>query len=278
MLGAIIGDIVGSRFEFVENDNRGKNFVFFAAGCRPTDDTFMTLAVARALYLCRDSYENLAKVAINCMRSVAAAHPNTGWGEKFYRWLFDSRTTAPINSFGNGAGMRISPVAWVANSEEELKALAATVTGVTHNHPEGMKGGEAIALAVYLARTGASKGEIFARLKEYYPVLGEKSFTIADLQKTYGYDDGGDWVTCQGSVPHAILAFLESDGFEDAVRNAVSLGGDSDTIGAMAGSIAEAYYGIGEDLKEKALSYLPEDLLGIYYAFETVKGGRIERK
>ncbi|MDE7380249.1 MAG: ADP-ribosylglycohydrolase family protein [Clostridia bacterium] len=278
MIGAIIGDIVGSRFEFIENDGRGKDFLFWARGCRPTDDSFMTLAVAKALYLCKGDYSDLAIKTINCMRNVAAEHPNTGWGGNFYRWLFESRSTAPINSFGNGAGMRISPVAWVAESEKELKELAAIVTGVTHNHPEGMKGGEAIALSVWLARTGADKQEIKRRMIEYYPILADKSFTIESLQQSYGYDNLGAWVTCQGSVPHAILAFLESTGFEDAVRNAVSIGGDSDTIGAMAGSIAEAYYGVNEELEEKALSYLPVDLLGIYYAFSGIRKPRTERK
>ena len=277
MLGAIIGDIVGSRFEFNEDDNRGKNFKFFAGTCCATDDTFMTVAVANALFLCKGDYSTLADKTINCMRNVAKAHPNTGWGERFYHWLFDGNSTSPINSCGNGAGMRVSPVGWVANSESELKELAATVTGVTHNHPEGMKGGEAIALAVYLARTGADKQTIKRRTAEYYPILNDKSFTIANLQASYGYDEMGDWVTCQGSVPHAILAFLESDGFEDAVRNAVSIGGDSDTIGAMAGSIAEAFYGVPAELEEAALSYLSDDLKGIYYAFELIRKPRVER-
>lgn len=277
MIGAIIGDIVGSRFEFIEDDNRGKNFNFWARDCRPTDDTFMTVAVAQALFLCKGDYSTLAEKTVNCMRDVAHAHPNTGWGEKFYHWLFDGNSSAPINSYGNGAGMRISPVGWVANSEEELKALSATVTGVTHNHPEGLKGAEAVALCVYLARTGADKQTILKRAGEYYPVLNDKTFTISALQASYGYDSLGYWVTCQGSVPHAILAFSESDGFEDAVRNAVSIGGDSDTIGAMAGSIAEAFYGVPAELEEKALSYLSDDLKGIYYAFGLIRKPRVGR-
>ena len=277
MIGAIIGDIVGSRFEFVEDDNRGKNFKFFTGICRATDDTFMTVAVAQALFLCKGDYSNLAKTTIDCMRNVAKAHPNTGWGEKFYHWLFDSNSTSPINSYGNGAGMRISPVGWVANSEDELKSLAKIVTGVTHNHPEGLKGGEAIALCVYLARIGADKATIRKRAAEYYPILNDKSFTISSLQISYGYDARGKWVTCQGSVPHAILAFLESDSFEDAVRNAVSIGGDSDTIGAMAGSIAEAFYGVPIELEDQAVSYLSDDLKGIYYAFDLIRKPRVER-
>lgn len=278
MIGAIIGDIVGSRFEFLEDDNRGKNFAFFTGECCATDDTLMTVAVAQALLLCKGDYSTLADKTINCMRNVARSHPNTGWGERFHHWLFDSDTSSPINSFGNGAGMRISPVGWVANSEEELKALSTVVTGVTHNHPEGLKGGEAIALCVYLARTGADKQTIKMRAAQYYPILNDKSFTVANLQASYGYDELGYWVTCQGSVPHAILAFLESENFEDAVRNAVSIGGDSDTIGAMAGSIAEAFYGVPAEIEERALCYLSDDLKGIYYAFELVRRPRIERK
>ncbi len=277
MIGAIIGDIVGSRFEFIEDDDRGKNFKFFTGACRATDDTFMTVAVAQALLLCKGDYATLAEKTINCMRTVARAHPHMGWGEKFYHWLFDGNSTLPINSYGNGAGMRISPVGWVADSETQLKSLANIITGVTHNHPEGLKGGEAIALCVYLARIGAEKPVIRERAARYYPILNDKSFTIPNLQISYGYDDHGNWVTCQGSVPQAILAFLESDGFEDAVRNAVSIGGDSDTIGAMAGSIAEAYYGVPAELEEQALAYLSDDLKGIYYAFELIRRRRVER-
>ena len=160
MIGAIIGDIVGSRFEFNEDDDRGKDFAFFTGDCCATDDSFMTLAVAKALFLCKGDYSTLADKTVNCMRSVAQDHPNTGWGERFYNWLFNPSSSAPINSYGNGAGMRISPVGWVADSEEELKELCKTVTEITHNHPEGLKGAEAVALAVYLARTGADKDQL----------------------------------------------------------------------------------------------------------------------
>ncbi len=278
MIGAIIGDIVGSRFEFVEDDHRGKNFKFFTRECRATDDTLMTVAVAQALFLCKGDYSALADRTTSCMRAIARAHPITGWGEKFYHWLFDSNTTAPINSYGNGAGMRISPVAWVAESEAQLKQLSNVVTGVTHNHPEGLKGGEAIAMCVYLARTGADKPTIRRRAAEYYPILNDKYFSVASLQLSYGYDELGNWVTCQGSVPHAIEAFLESDSFEDAVRNAVSIGGDSDTIGAMTGSIAEAFYGVPTELEEQAFAYLTDDLKGICHAFELIRRPRLGRK
>ncbi len=274
MLGAIIGDIVGSRFEFVEDDNRGKDFALFTSNCRPTDDSFMTLAVAKALLLSKGDKEKLKSIVVDCMKDVAHDHPNTGWGERFYKWLFVERYPKPYNSYGNGAGMRISPVGWVAESEEEVKELSKILTEVSHNHPEGIKGAEAVAMGVYLARIGKSKEEIREKLQEYYPRLKDKNFTIENIHGSYGYDDYGDWVTCQDSIPQALIAFLDSTSFEDAIRNAVCIGGDSDTIGAMAGSIAEAYYGVSYDMEDKTLEYLPEDLKSIYFAFNTIKGKR----
>ena len=170
--------------------------------------------------------------------------------------------------------MRISPVGWVAESEEEVKELSKILTEVSHNHPEGIKGAEAVAMGVYLARIGKSKEEIREKLQEYYPRLKDKNFTIENIHGSYGYDDYGDWVTCQDSIPQALIAFLDSTSFEDAIRNAVCIGGDSDTIGAMAGSIAEAYYGVSYDMEDKTLEYLPEDLKSIYFAFNTIKGKR----
>ena len=275
MIGAIIGDIVGSRFEFVEDGYRGKDFALFASGCRFTDDSLMTLAVAKSLLLSKGNYNNLGELTIQIMKDIAKPYPRIGWGGMFYKWLFER--SVPYNSYGNGAGMRISPVGWVAESEEEVKELSKIVTEVSHNHPEGIKGAEAIAMAVYLARIGKSKEEIREKLQEYYPKLKDKNFTIENIHGCYGYDDYGDWVTCQGSIPQAIIAFLDSTSFEDAIRNAVCIGGDSDTIGAMTGSIAEAYYGISYEMEDKALEYLTDDLKGLYFAFETIKKGRVIR-
>jgi type I restriction enzyme M protein len=274
MLGAIIGDIVGSRFEFVEEDNRGKNFALFTKSCRFTDDSCMTLAIAKALFLCKGDYGKLRQKTISCMQELGRAYPKAGYGYDFYhKWLMSS-SPKPYNSYGNGSAMRVSPVAWVADSEEQLKELSLMVTDVTHNHPEGIKGAEAIAMGIYLARLGKSKEEIREKLSVYYPILKNKYFTIKSLCGNYGYDFAGGWVTCQGSVPQAIIAFLESENFEDAIRNAVCIGGDSDTIGAMAGSIAEAYYGVSYDMEDRALEYLPEDLKSIYFAFNMIKGKR----
>lgn len=276
MIGAIIGDIVGSRFEFVEDGNRGKDFDLFASGCRFTDDSLMTLAVAKALLLSKGNYDNLGGLTVRTMKDIAKPYPRIGWGAMFYKWLFER--SVPYNSYGNGAGMRISPVGWVAETEEEVKMLSKKVTEISHNHPDGIKGAEAIAMAVYLARIGNDKAYIRERMSEYYPKLKDKYFAIKWLMGNYGYDDWGAWVTCEGSIPHAIVAFLDGENFEDVIRNAVGIGGDSDTIGAMAGSIAEAYYGVSIELEEKALSYLPKDLQGLCHAFRTIKKKRIHIK
>lgn len=267
MIGAIIGDIVGSQFEF--KDHFGKDFCLFGSGCRFTDDTLMTLAIADALLLCKGDYTDLSLKTVRAMKNMAEPYRRIGWGDRFYRWLFDGSMSN--QSYGNGAAMRVSPVGWVAESEKQLKELSYKVTCVSHGHPQGIKGAEAIALGVYLARIGKDKAYIRERMEKYYPILKSKNFTIRKLMGNYGYDDWGDWVTCEGSVPHAILAFLEGENFEDVLRNAVGLGGDSDTIGAMAGSIAEAFYGVPAEIEEKAMEYLAEDLRGICAAFRTIK-------
>lgn len=274
MIGAIIGDIIGSRFEFI--DHCGKDFSLFEKGCRPTDDTLMTLAVACALVFSKGDYSELGKTTIETMKLVAEGHELAGWGGMFYSWLFEGQTR-PMNSYGNGAAMRISPVGWVAESEAEVRKLSAKITEISHNHPEGMKGAEAIAMAVYLARIGKGKEEIKRRMAKYYPQLNDKNFCIKNIMGNYGYDDYGAWVTCQGSIPQALIAFFDGNDFEDVIRNAVGIGGDSDTIGAMAGGIAEAYYDVSVELKEKALGYLDNFQKSIYYAFERIRKPRVTR-
>lgn len=274
MIGAIIGDIVGSRFEFI--DHSGKDFPLFEKGCCITDDTLMTLAVACALFFSKGNYSELGATTIETMKYVAEGHENAGWGGMFYKWLFEGQTR-PMHSYGNGAGMRISPVGWIADSEKEVKELSAKITEISHNHPEGMKGAEAIAMAVYLARIGVDKQTIRHRMAEYYPKLNDTSFRIKNIMGKYGYDEDGAWVTCQGSIPQALIAFFDGNNFEDVIRNAVGIGGDSDTIGAMAGSIAEAYYGVPVELEEQALEYLDSTQKNIYYAFNKIKKPRIIR-
>jgi len=173
----------------------------------------------------------------------------------FYRWVF-SNDPRPYNSFGNGAAMRISPAEFAARTEKEAISLSETITAVTHNHPEGLKGAEATVTAIYMARQGMTKNDIRDRItKVYYPL----DFTIDEIRPSYRFNE-----TCQETVPQAIEAFLESDSFEDAVRTAISLGGDSDTLAAITGAIAEAYYGVPDWIRDRALSYLDDDLRAIY--------------
>lgn len=253
MWGAIIGDIVGSRFE--HNNCRSKDFMLFTARNRFTDDTLMTLAVAKALCRCgRGSDEELRAETVRCMRIVGTKYPNAGWGMHFARWL-RSEDPQPYNSYGNGAAMRISSVGEYARSAEEVKRLSRIVTGVSHNHPEGLKGAECVAMCVYLAVNGASKDEIRRLVAaEYYPEITALSIKV--LSKTYTFNE-----SCQGTVPQAIACFLEGEDFEDTIRNAVSIGGDSDTVAAIAGSIAGPFFGIPEDMIEMAKIYLDDDLV-----------------
>lgn len=257
MLGAIIGDIVGSRFEF---DNiKTKDFELFHKDCMFTDDTVMTLAIAKALLYFtehKDSkFTEFKTHLISTMHKVGNEYPNCGYGGHFADWII-KESTVPYNSCGNGSAMRVSAVGWISNSLPSAEWLAEVTAEVTHNHPEGIKGAKAVAGAIYLARCGKSKDEIKAYIESKYYKL---DFTLDEIRPTYDYE-----ITCQKSVPQAIQAFLESNSFEDAIRNAISIGGDSDTVAAITGSIAEAYYGIDEELRETALSFLDEYLLEIY--------------
>ena len=236
----------------------------------------MTLAIAEDFMLRKgqwkepDFQEYVVKKMVQMGRKYS--HKRT-WGERFYRWFMGNHT--PYNSYGNGAAMRVSPVGWIAESEDDVKYFSKLVTEVSHNHPEGIKGAEAVAMAIFLARIGTSMAEIRNRMIEYYPEIA--TMTVDKIRPEYGYDDAGKWISCQGSVPQAIVCFLESTDFEDAIRNAVSLGGDTDTQGCMAGAIAEAYYGVSWQLEEKVVSFLTPDLENIYYAFDTVKKKRVKR-
>ncbi len=260
MLGAIIGDIVGSRFEW--HNRKRKRFDLFRDDCRPTDDSTMTLAIAQAILACGADPGQVSARAVTSMRELGHRYPY-GFGGRFSEWLV-SPDPRPYHSWGNGAGMRVSPCAWAGTSLENALLLADRVTEVTHDHPEGMKGARAVTAAVYLARTGSDKDEIRRHIEANYYPLG---FTLDAIRPRYTFD-----VSCQGSVPQAIEAFLEADSFEDAVRNAVSIGGDSDTIAAMAGSVAEAYYGIPRDIRDEALKYLDEDQKKIVSGFEEKYG------
>ena len=253
MLGAIIGDIAGSRFEF--DNRRSKEFELFAPSCRPTDDSIMTIAVAQALMESGEDAEALSHCAVDWMQELGRRYPNCGFGGMFRRWIH-SDDPAPYGSYGNGAAMRISPVGFYARSEDEVKRLSRAVTAISHDHPEGLKGAEATAMAIYLARTGMDKAQIRERIERDYYRIG---FTLDEIRPTYRFNE-----TCQNSVPQALEAFFESESFEDAIRNAISIGGDSDTIAAIAGGIAEAYYGIPEEIAKGAESYLESAVLESY--------------
>ena len=261
MLGAIIGDIVGSRYEW--KNNKSKVFDLFTYRCKVTDDSIMSLAVAKAIVACNKNYDQLSIMAVKYMQEVGRHYPDCGYGGHFHKWIF-ARNPQPYNSWGNGAAMRVSACGFAAQSLEEVVMLSRAVTEVTHNHPEGIKGAEATAVAIYLARTGSSIIEIRDYIdKHYYPM----NFTLDAIRESYHFD-----VSCQGSVPQAIMAFLESTGFEDAIRNAISIGGDSDTIAAICGGIAEAYYGIPVDIRKHALTFLDQRMIGILNEFESVYG------
>ncbi len=266
MLGAIIGDIVGSRFEW--NNIKTKEFELLNYKCFFTDDSIMSLAVATAIINSKSDYSDLSQKTVEYMQSIGRNYPNCGYGGRFYNWMF-SDDPQPYNSFGNGAAMRVSACGYVANSIEEAISLSKIVTEVTHNHTEGLKGAEAVAVAIYLAKEGKNILEIRDYInKHYYPM----NFKLDDIRSDYSFSE-----ICQESVPQAIEAFLESNSFEDAIRNAISIGGDSDTIAAITGSISEAYYGIPTDIRKHALTFLDERLLGLLIEFENKYPSKMEK-
>ncbi len=261
MYGAIIGDIVGSPYEFDAYNIKTKDFPLFSVESSFTDDTVMTLAVAKAFMEAgpysrdRDILDSLR----THMRLLGWTYPDAGYGSRFGMWLFLEGAT-PYNSFGNGSAMRVSSVGWMYDTMVDTRRAARLSAEITHNHPEGIKGAEATASAIFLARTGHSKQEI----KDY--ITTEFSYDLSrtcdEIRPTYHHVE-----SCQQTVPEAITAFLEGESFEDVLRTAVSLGGDSDTLTAIAGSIAEAYYGVDEALKQEALRRLPDDLRNILLRF-----------
>lgn len=260
MIGAILGDIVGSIYEF---DNvKTKDFELFDERCYFTDDTVLTAAIAEALMqygsIDESNIEDFREKLIDVMHEIGGEYPRCGFGGRFRIWMFLKERT-PYNSYGNGSAMRVSSVGWYAKTLKEVEMLAKVTAEISHNHPEGVKGAVATAGAVFLARTGATMDEIKKYISKYYTI----DFTIDEIRPVYEFNE-----TCQGTVPQAMQAFFESESFEDAIRNAISIGGDSDTLGAITGAVAEAYYGIPDDLKETALSYLDDRLLDITERFE----------
>lgn len=266
MLGAIIGDIVGSRFEW--NNNRSKQFDFLTYKCSATDDSVMSLAIAKALLESKADYSDLSENAVKYMQGIGRHYPNCGYGGRFIEWIH-SDNPKPYGSYGNGAAMRVSACGFVASSLEEAILLSKAVTEVTHNHPEGLKGAEATAVAIFLARSGKNLLEIRDYItKNYYPL----NFTLDGIRDSYEFNE-----SCQDTVPQALEAFFESNNFEDAIRNAISIGGDSDTLAAITGGIAEAYYGISTEIRKHALTFLDERLLKILVEFENKHPSKMEK-
>ncbi len=284
MYGAFIGDIVGSKYEF--NNIKTKDFPLFSQGCDYTDDTIMTVAVAKAIILSRrEQYETSSngkgfqEFLVETMQDFGRKYPYpTGaYGGRFASWLHQ-KDPKPYGSFGNGSAMRVSPCGLAAVTMDEALALARASASVTHDHPEGIKGAEAVAAAIFMAKCGESKEAIRQYISEHYYNL---DFTLDAIRDSYCFNE-----TCQGSVPQAIVAFLESESFEDAIRNIISIGGDSDTTGAITGSIAWIYYaGYSnwvtdhldepmQKLKEQAMAYLPEEFIDIEKEFLDVSGKR----
>lgn len=272
LLGGIIGDIAGSRFEFHPNKNKdfelllkGKNYLNkqtfqeYITTCHFTDDTVMTIAIANALLEIDENYDNLNELTIKNMKLFGHKYPLAGYGSKFNTWL-TMPITEPYNSYGNGSAMRISAVPYFAKSLEEVKLLSKIVTEVTHNHPEGIKGAEAVACCIWLAYKGYSKEYIKNFIEKNYYKL---DFDYNELLNSYSYDE-----SCQNSIPQSIFAFLISTDFEDAIRTAISMGGDADTMACITGAIAEAYYGLPKDLEAKGLDFLTDDLKEVVLKFQ----------
>ena len=257
MLGAIAGDIIGSVYE--KANIKSKQFDLFTEGCRFTDDTVCTMAVAKCLLESGDFSDFLG--------TFGCKYASRGFGKMFIDWAH-AWERKPYNSLGNGAAMRVSPVAYWEQNEDQVLALAKSTAEVTHNHTEGIKGAEATALAIFLARKGASAADIRLEIEKRFGYGLSK--TVEDIRPAYHTD-----VSAAGSVPQAITCALEASDYEDAIRNAVSIGGDSDTIACIAGSIAEALYGLPDDIADTARSYLNDEFLEILNRFEKAIRPRI---
>lgn len=265
MYGAILGDMVGAPYEYDRSEKR-KDFPLWIESSRKTDDTVMTLAVAEALLNTRfASDDKIRDAVIRAMKKYGKIYPYEGYGSRFSWWL-SSKDSEPYGSFGNGSAMRVSAAGWLFNSIEKTREVARITAEVTHNHPEGIKGAESVASIIFLARTGHSKDEIRQYVIDEFKY--DLSKTCDEIRPTYHHVE-----SCQETVPQAITAFLEGTSFEDVIRNAVSLGGDCDTLTCIAGSMAEAMYGVPEDMKQEVRNRLLSfpDLLAVLDRFVNEK-------
>ena len=259
MYGAILGDIIGSPYEF-DRGNKTKDFPLFSKRSWYTDDSVMTIAVAEALMDCTGKREEETKAAlVASMQKWGKLEPDAGYGNMFYRWL-QAENPQPYGSYGNGSAMRVSPAGWLYETLDETREKARWTAEVTHNHPEGIKGAEAIASAIFLARTGRTKDEIRNYITEIFNY--DLSRTCDEIRPDYHHVE-----SCQETVPEAVTAFLEGENFTDVIRTAVSLGGDCDTLTCIAGSMAEAYYGIPEWLIIECEKRISPEMKEVLYRF-----------
>ena len=260
MYGAILGDMIGCPYEF-DRGKKTKDFPLFTEQSQFTDDTVMTVAVADAFVNNPHDKNRIRKNLIERMQYYGRCYPHAGYGARFIWWLREN-DPKPYNSFGNGSAMRVAAVAWLYEDLETVREMARLSAEVSHNHPEGIKGAEAVAAAIFLGRTGKTKAEIKAYVQDHFGY--DLSRTCDEIRPGYRHVE-----SCQETVPEAITAFLEGEDFEDVIRTAVSLGGDCDTLTCIAGAMAEGFYGVPEDMKAECRNRLPEPLLQVLTRFET---------
>jgi len=266
MYGALSGDMIGAPYEF-DRGGKTKEFPLFGRESHFTDDSVMTVAAAEALMDSMGQDDDAVKAAlVKSMKKWGKKYPDAGYGGRFFRWLF-GESTEPYGSYGNGSAMRVSSAGWLYETLEETRHFARLTAEVTHNHPEGIKGAEAIASAIFMARTGSTKEEI----KEY--IIREFGYDLSrtcdEIRPDYHHVE-----SCQKTVPEAVAAFMEGNDFEDVVRTAVSLGGDCDTLTDIAAAMAEAFYGIPEEILNEVKKRLPEDMLAVAERFQELVRNR----
>ena len=260
MLGAIAGDIIGSIYEW--NNIKTKDFKLFGEGCDYTDDTVCTVAVADWLTTTRDLSDVLS--------NYARRYPGRGYGGMFLDWA-NQQARTPYNSWGNGSAMRVNPVAHFARDEREVLALAEKSAAVTHNHPDGIAGAQATALAMWMAVENADAATIRRKITERFDY--DLSQSVDEIREWYKFD-----VSSAGTVPQAITCALEANNYEEAIRNAVSIGGDTDTVACITGGIAEVLFGMPDEIKTKARAYLPDEMIGIIDQFHVSVAPRIGQR
>ena len=269
MYGAILGDMIGAPYEF-DRSPKTKVFPLFSALSRFTDDSVMTIAAGEALLDAAGGSDAAVKaVLVSSMQAWGRRYPGAGYGRRFIRWLSEEYPR-PYNSYGNGSAMRVSAAGWLYDTAEETRRIARLTAEVSHNHPEGIKGAESVAAAIFLARTGSGKDAIRSYIVREFGY--DLSRTCDQIRPGYRHAE-----SCQQTVPEAITAFLEGEDFEDVIRTAVSLGGDCDTLTCIAGSMAEAFYGVPEALKTECVNRLDREMLRVLDRFDAVRKPRAER-